>query len=272
MPETEEHQAIRAHCEALWKLFAPYADKDFLTQFVLRFHERWFEMYLGAHFLQQGVRLHQVAPPGPDFLVEIDGRRIWIEAICPTGGEPGMPDTIVRGDGLTPWNLIALRIRGAVEEKKRKYDRYLDQGIVRTKDDLLIAVNVSAIPYARDDAERYVFRGLYGLGELVITFDLKTMRPVDHSNRQLATIEKLRSGAPIGVQPFIDGSMPTITAAIVSCDVSASAALSQSAPALTVYPNLTAASPWRAGTLPIPYEWTFEPTPEGWHGRRMGAR
>jgi len=268
--DTEELRAIREHCEHLWTLFAPYADPQFLTQFVLHFHERWFEMYLGTFLLGAGVRLVHTEPPGPDLLCEINGSRCWIEAICPTAGEPGRPDTIVRGDGITPWNLITLRIRGAVEEKKRKYDRYIEQGIVAKEDRLLIAVNVSAVPYAREDAERYVFRALYGLGELVMTFDLATMRLVDRTNRQIATIEKLRTGAPVGVQPFIDGSMPPVAAAIISGDVSASAALSGGTlPDLTLYPNLTAAAPWHAGALPFPHEWTFEVNADGWNGRRQ---
>ena len=105
----------------------------------------------------------------------------------------------------------------------------------------------------------------------MITFDLKTMRPVEHSNRQLVSIQKLKSGEPVGVQPFIDGSMPAIAGAIVSCDVSASAALSDCPPALTMYPNLTSEKPWRAGTLPIPYEWTFEPGAEAWRGTLLSA-
>jgi hypothetical protein len=136
----------------------------------------------------------------------------------------------------------------------------------------LIAVNISAIPYARDDAERYVFRALFGMGELVITFDLRTMRPVEHSNRQLVSIDKLATGTPIGVQPFIDGSMPAIAGAIVSCDVSASTAILELPPALTMYPNPTAAKPWRAGTLPIPQEWTFQPNDEGWRGQLLSHK
>lgn len=266
---TDEHQKIREHCEHLWELYNPYADNNFLPEFVLHFHERWFEMYLGACLLERDVDLHRSAPPGPDLLARVHGRRVWIEAICASAGEPGKPDTVERRDGITPWNLIALRIRSAIEEKKRKYDRYLAQHIVSVDDRLLIAVNISAIPYARDDAERYIFRALFGVGELVITFDLATMRPVSHSNRQLVSINKVATGTPIGVQPFIDGSMPAIAGAIVSSDVSASAALLDLPPALTLYPNLTAAEPWRAGTLPVPQEWTFEPNDEGWRGQRL---
>jgi len=269
---TDEHRKIREHCEYLWKLYKPYADKNFLPEFVLHFHERWFEMYLGACLLTRGVALRPCKLPGPDLQAQVDGRRVWIEAICPSAGEPGKPDTVKRGDGLTPWNLIALRIRGAIEDKNRKYDGYLAQHIVGADDRLLIAVNISAIPYARDDAERYVFRALFGMGELVITFDLRTMRPVEHSNRQLVSIDKLATGTPIGVQPFIDGSMPAIAGAIVSCDVSASTALLELPPALTMYPNPTAAKPWRAGTLPIPQEWTFQPNDEGWRGQLLSHK
>jgi hypothetical protein len=32
---TDEHRKIREHCEYLWKLYKPYADKNFLPEFVL---------------------------------------------------------------------------------------------------------------------------------------------------------------------------------------------------------------------------------------------
>src|SRR5271167_2405657 len=75
---TDEHRKIREHCEYLWRLYKPYADKNFLPEFVLHFHERWFEMYLGACLLTRGVALRPCKLPGPDLLAQVDGRRVWI--------------------------------------------------------------------------------------------------------------------------------------------------------------------------------------------------
>jgi hypothetical protein len=259
VPDSEQAWRMREHCERLWRVFHPYADAQFLDEFPRHFHERWFEMFLAVRLLERGAQLQHTAPPGPDSLFTVDGRRVWVEAVCGTAGEPGRPDTVVRSSaGHVPWNLIALRIRAAIDEKKRKYDQYLERGIVVEGDSLLIALNVDQIPHAALDCQTYIFRALFGVGNRVITIDRKTMKGVSSSNEQLVSIAKLSSGAPVGTQPFIDGSMPAIAGAIVSADNAMGAAHAESPPALTLYPNLTARTPWTTGALPVTHEWRFE--------------
>jgi hypothetical protein len=65
--------------------------------------------------------------------------------------------------------------------------------------------------------------------------------------------------------PFIDGSMPSIAGALVSSHEAVAAAHENTAD-LTLYPNLTAAVPWRFGDLSLEREWIFEPSSEGWTG------
>ena len=171
--------------------------------------------------------------------------------------------------GYVPWDLIALRIRAAIEEKRRKYDRYLEQGIVVEKDSLLIALNVDQIPHAALDCQTYIFRALYGVGNYVITMDLSTRKAVSSTNEQLVSIAKLSSGAAVGTQPFIDGSMPAIAGTIVCADNAMGAAHAESPPALTLYPNLTARTSWTTGALPVTHEWRFESNSDGWRGELL---
>jgi hypothetical protein len=232
-------------------------------------------MYLTVTLLELGANVQPTSPPGPDVLVVVDGRRVWIEAVCGTGGQPGLPDSVVAppppepgrpGNAYSvPWDRIALRIRSSVEEKKTKFERYLQGGLVDATDSLLIALNVYEIPHASLDSPRYVTRALYGIGNQVLCMAL-TDSPtvVDSTYEQLPLIPKLSTGAPVGTQPFIDGSMASIAAAIVSVHCAASAA--HKPPDLTLYPNLTASLPWKVGALPVPHEWEFSPSSEGWTG------
>jgi hypothetical protein len=271
-------KAVREHCERLWSVYHEYAEPQFLAEFPLHFHERWFEMYLTVTLLERGTAVQHTSPPGPDVLVVADGRRIWIEAVCGTAGQPGLPDSVVEpprpkaGEPSqtfgVPWDKIALRIRSSVEEKKRKYDKYLKDGRVGAGDSLVIALNVDQIPYASADVERYIFRALYGIGNQVLLIDRKTAKPVSTTHEQLLSIPKLSSGAPVGTQPFIDGSTSTIAGVIVSSH-SAMSRAHESSPDFTLFPNLTSATPWKTGDLPIEREWEFESAADGWTGRLL---
>ena len=183
-PSNSKAQRVRDYCEDLWRSYSYYAEPQFLAEFPIHFHERWFEMYLTVSLLHRGAQLQKTLPPGPDLLANVKGRRVWIEAVCGSGGEEGLPDSIPEpyfskpgepvSGGYVPWDRIALRIRSAVEDKRRKLQLYLERGIVTGDDSLLIAINVHRIPYASSDIERYVFRSLFGVGNQVIVVDRKT--------------------------------------------------------------------------------------------------
>lgn len=84
-PANERTALVRDQCEALWRDFHDLADPAFVDLLPFGFHQRWFEMYLGAAMRRAG--LHIEAPkPGPDFMAIVDGRPVYIEAIAPTAG------------------------------------------------------------------------------------------------------------------------------------------------------------------------------------------
>jgi hypothetical protein len=259
----------------MWAIYHRYSDPQFLAEFSRRFHERWFEMYLTVTLLRQGAQVQTTQPPGPDILVANEGRWIWIEAVCASGGEPGRPDsiaqpqfvpgrTIVTDAGYEEWDKIALRIRNSIEKKRAAYAEYLRRGIVTPDDLLIIAVNIDKIPGATLDTRKYILRSLFGVGNLQVVINRESREIVGSHNQELISITKSK-GATVGTQPFVDGSMPSISAALVS-EFNAMSAAEKDFIDLTIFPNLTATNLWPQGGLPLD-QWVFQDKgPDGWDG------
>jgi hypothetical protein len=271
---------VREHCERMWAIYHRYADPQFLAEFPRRFHDRWFEMYLTVTLLQQGAQVQKTRPPGPDILVADEGRRIWVEAVCASGGEPGRPDsvaqpqfvpgrTVVTDAGYEEWDKIALRIRNSIEKKREAYAEYLRVGIVTADDLLVIAVNLDKIPGATLDTQKYILRALFGVGDLQVVINRESREIVGHHNQELISITKSK-GAKVGTQPLVDGSMPTISAVLVS-EFNAMSAAEKEFIDLTIFPNLTATNPWPQRALLFD-EWVFQDKgPGGWDGELSKA-
>jgi len=170
----------REKCEGLWRGFQDLADKDFVDRFPFEFHQRWFEMYLGASL--RDANLDVSAPkPGPDFCVAIDGRQIYIEAIAPEAGNPyhadHVPEPVYKdADGSpkvsqVPHTLITLRLAGAFHKKAGAYNRYRVKGYVPQDAICIIAINLRDVPHAWADAQEFWVRAFYGVGDRFASFD-----------------------------------------------------------------------------------------------------
>jgi hypothetical protein len=113
---------------------------------------------------------------GPDFVVEKDGKRIFVEAICPGSGDERNPNSvppIVYGAPIAqevPVAQIVLRIRSALEEKKRKYTQYLEEGIVSASDVCIIAVSSSKLSQRANLWPPAIMRATHGLGNRYVVF------------------------------------------------------------------------------------------------------
>lgn len=263
--------AGRAHCEDLWKDFEGFADPDFVTEFATRMHERWFEMYLTVTLLRAGFAV-ECRKPGPDVLITVDGRRIWIEATVATPGEPGLPDSVpprVFGKvTATPIRQMALRVRNALSSKEKVFRGYLDKKIVAPEDLLVLAINVHEIPNLPADMDPVMKRAFYGVGDQVLTISRETLQVVDSNHEQLTHIAKVSTGAEVGVQPLIDGSTKHISAVLGS---RADAVNLPKEPGgdLLWLPNLTATRSWPTARVPLGDEWSFVSNDGGWDGKRI---
>jgi hypothetical protein len=124
----------------MWHIYQPYADPQFLAEFPIRFHQRWFEMYLTVSLMDERRRPAHITswtrrarrrerPP------RLDRSRVRHGWSARAARFSPLPDT--RNRELGAWDRIALRVRASVDEKKGKFDTYLRDGLV-TPDDALV--------------------------------------------------------------------------------------------------------------------------------------
>jgi hypothetical protein len=140
-------------------------------------YARLWEMMVAKILKVEGYDLKS-ATGGPDFVVEMPLKRVFVEAICPGPGDEGNPNSvapIVYGAPIAqdiPISQIVLRVRSALEEKRRKYAQYLAQGIVSKSDICIIAVNSSKIGFGRASGlwPPAIMRATHGLGSPYVIF------------------------------------------------------------------------------------------------------
>lgn len=256
---------IKEHCEDLWNDYREYADSHFVSEFSRQFHQRWFEMYLAVSLLRRDFEIIS-KDEGPDILLDMGDHRIWIEAVCATGGETGLPDSVPKmplGKVVSvPVREYVLRIRNSLQEKARKFQKYIDDNVVGERDALAVAINIYGIDGIMPDVDHVMMRALYGVGDMVVEFDKYTRKATDVGHESVTEIVK-KSGASVGTMPFVDCSMPHVSSALIFWS-SAANHPTRLGDDCMLYPNLTCRIPWREGAIPMGHEWVFAESPEGW--------
>lgn len=86
-------------------------------------------------------------------------------------------------------------------------------------------------------------------------------------NMVIAEIKK-SSGAPVGVQPFVNGCMPRISS-VWAFECNAVNRTPEPGGDCIQYPNLSSVNCWPQGTVSIGEERRIEEFDEGWKGRKV---
>ncbi len=258
---------IKRHCEDLWNDYREYADSHFVSEFCLQFHQRWFEMYLAVSLLRRDFEIRS-KDKGPDILLDMGDHRIWIEAVCASGGDIGLPDSVPQmplGKVVSvPVREYVLRIRNSLQEKARKFQKYIDDIVVGGRDALAVAINIYGIDGIMPDVDHVMMKALYGVGDMVVEFDKYTRKATDVGHESVTEIVKT-SGSPVGTMPFVDSSMSHISSALIFWSNAANLPARLGDDCL-LYPNLTCRIPWREGAIPMGREWMFAESHKGWTG------
>jgi hypothetical protein len=215
----------RAFAESLWDRFRRLADPHFLTEIRRNFHSRFWEMYLTCALQdfasQQGLVL-SCPKPGPDILLERDGRRLWVEAVAATDGIPGRLDSVVEpnpdGSGRIPEEKIVLRYANAISEKYKKYQEYLRRGTIHKNDAFVIAINGASLSYKwtqlEYDAPRFL-KAVYPLGVYQLLLDRGTGKILGRQNEPRFNIVKA-SGRDVATTTFLERRSRGISAVLGS--------------------------------------------------------
>ncbi len=146
----------KSYMEDLWRIYHPYADRDFPKQLPQDFHARFWEMYLTCTLISKSFKVipKQTRAQGPDILIDDSSSKIFLEAITPSEGASSNPDKVPRLEVNTfkatpvPDTEIILRYSSAIADKYKKYLAYLKQGIVSLFDSYVIALNSCKIETA----------------------------------------------------------------------------------------------------------------------------
>jgi type I restriction enzyme S subunit len=236
-----------------------------------RYWQRLSEALLGNELLAAGLPVRSLRH-GPDFLLELDGRRIWIEVICPQ--PTGIPqDWLAPPTGQVvgfPHEEVLLRWTAAVKEKAEKLlgnaangtKGYIDKGIVDSQDSYVIAINgrllrgphfasitgISQLPSAVEAA--------FAVGPMTLTIDLNTNQAVGSGHQHRPIIRK-PNGASVPAYSFLDPAFAPISA-IWATDLDASWVIGNAKPMAVVH-NPGAARPLPLGLLPAQDEYIAMP-------------
>jgi len=212
---------------------------------------------------------------GPDFLLTENGRRIWIEVICP---EPtGVPSDWLNPElGKVvkvvnfPHEQILLRWTSAIKEKAEKligsFDGtikgYIEKGIVSPGDAYVIAVNgrhlrnctfstvlgISQFPFAAE--------AVFAIGPYQITIDRDTMEQIGAGHQHRPMVSK-PNGALVPAYTFLDPRFQPISA-IWAVDLDGTSAIGNPEPMAVIHnPNAVKRIP--IGFLPAQDEYVAEP-------------
>ena len=172
-------------CEALWCDFNKLADTEFIQNMGIQFHERFWEMYLGATLLSLGFQMTS-ADEGPDLQIITKSGPVWVEAVAPNDGSG--PDKVYDVHNATigvPEDEILLRLRNAIWEKHdKKYKGYISKNTISSDSPYVIAINGYDISHSNDDEHpTYITRALFGIGNQYGVLNMKTGEIVDEGYR-----------------------------------------------------------------------------------------
>lgn len=210
------NRSNREFAESLWARFAPYADSNFRDEIACAFHQRYWEMYLGFGLLEAGLQLESNRTAGPDFKAVGHEGVVWIEATAPEAGTgaDAVPEMVYGQMQKVPDDRIILRLRGAIEEKYRKYHQYLESGQVSERDPYVIAINGRAVPHMESEGHPpKIVKTLYPIGSAFVSFDQQTGEKVDEGFLRRYTIRKI-SGAEVDTTVFSSPNHAGISAVL----------------------------------------------------------
>ncbi|WP_189469525.1 hypothetical protein [Litchfieldella qijiaojingensis] len=252
---------LRAFAEQLWEKFGAHAEPAFIDELSRAFHQRFWEMYVGCGLLNVGLIPEPKPPAGPDFKIQTD-RVIWIEATVPMAGTgaDAVPDFASGEAQKVPVEKILLRLRGAIEDKHRKYLGYLEKGIASPDDCFVIAVNGGLIPHSilESDPPRIV-SALFPLGERFVTIDRNTVEVIDAGFRYRGQVTK-HSGSEVPTTLFTSDDYRYISAVLYSNSDAGNhpPAVSNVGSDFIVIYNPFARNPIPGGVLPSGREYVVE--------------
>jgi hypothetical protein len=280
---------IHLRVERLWRRYAPICpDRNFLSAAKAAFVEKTWEMYLACTLLERGFKLTKPSGKGPD--IHVTGPvPIWVEAIAPDAGSgpDAVPTRDKRGEttalapGVAMWTgvppseeSLILRCTSAIAAKAVQRERYIEDGIVRSTEPFVVAINLAQIDGGEDacddDEVPIVAKAALGIGEDYYAQPLFSRRKGRWTHGHRPHVVKA-STAKVSAHGFLSGQYDGVSGIMCSCVSIVNAPSAMGADIIFLH-NPTARAPIPAGTFRFGTEWTVRATLKRrrWSPRRAG--
>ena len=141
-----------------------------------RIQQRYWEMFLYDFLEKHGFTI-SCEEEGPDF--KIKENEVWVEAITPIR-PPELEEFYAPSDSImaksVPEHDFSLVLTAALKEKKEKFQKYLESGIVDPCQPQVIAINGSIFGMAFDtetgvSQKPRIVEVCFGIGPMQVSFD-----------------------------------------------------------------------------------------------------
>jgi hypothetical protein len=206
-----------------WRNLSKYLDPNFETKIAEKFHEHFWELYLGLTLQNLNFELvpkekqTKKRQEGPDFCVILGGKNLWIEATIADIGTKvdKVPEPIYGQVNKVPEEQILLRLTNSISYKNQKLQKFLSKGIIRNDDLFVIGINSFLVTKLSDTEIPYIVKSVFGYGKDVATISLKTLGIINrfYEDRQYVIKKNL---SPVSTSPFTNGELPGISGIIYS--------------------------------------------------------
>lgn len=216
--DLDRHADTREFIAHIWDIYEPYADPHFQSDSRNHFLQRFWEMYLAVSLIERGHEIHRHSEEGPEFYIQSDDNRIWIEAIAPGPGEgeDRVSEPVTGIAERVPTEKILLRYTHALAEKKNKYLEAVEKEIIAPNDSYLLAINSHGIPHAPyGDVMPYFIQAYLPFGPYAVSIDRETGDIVDSFHQYRDAVTKI-SGTDIPTTAFLDKEYAGMSAVLNS--------------------------------------------------------
>ena len=217
----EDHRADdRAVLDALYARASLYLDANFKDQFARATHDRFFELRLANVLLDHGFELEKGGEFRPDFQTRTsDGRKLWIEAVTLSWGQPDNPDRPQpfekRAMRPSPVREALLRHTGALKAKRDKFRVYLDGKVISPDDVCVVAMSSGGLhPNVEGVGLPRVVSAVLPFGDETVTIDRRTGEVVAVSHAFRPEIRNARD-KPVATTAFLDPEQYGLVSAVL---------------------------------------------------------
>lgn len=202
----------RAHLEAMWERFEPYADRNFRRAIQDNFVSRYWEMFIGCSLLDAGFKPENDGS-GPDFTAAWNGTPMaYVECVAPGGGTG--EDSVPPETTWVPQDDIVIRYHSAIRDKELRYADWLREDKIDEDIPFIVALNPRRMTMALAPARPpRIVQALYaGAKYLNLNPDGDWIEAYEPRPTR-----RKRSGAKVRTDVFLDETYASISAVVYAC-------------------------------------------------------